>query len=372
MILTDKKNIKKCGAIRFKTFIILMFPVLLLTCSRAEAILYKGIRPLGMGNAFTALADDRNALFYNPAGLSGVSYFGMDIFNPLIEVSKNSIDLARDAGDTDFDETGEVADLLRKHTGESQFLRIGLFPNAAFRVANAGAMIGLLGQGRTDIQIRNPVWPEAYVNMLADYGTIGGAGLDLPFPGLRVGGSLKVIGRESLSEVYTAADIASENFEDRIEDDLQNGSGVSIDLGAIYDLPDMTMVDKLSFGICAQHLPSMDMGDARKIESQVNVGTAAKKTFEFFDLIGAIDIHDITKNAAEHSDLAKRIHAGAEFRFPMILSLRTGLNQGYITGGITFDFQYLRFDLATYAEEVGVYAGQKDDRRYCVQMTTGW
>lgn len=371
-MMISGKNIQKCGTIRFKTLIIFMFLILLLTCSQAEAILYKGVRPLGMGNAFTALADDKNALFYNPAGLSGVSYFGMDIFNPIIEISKNGIDLASDAGDTDFDETGEVADLLRKHTGDAQFFRIGLFPNAAFRVANAGAMIGLMGQARTDIQIRNPVWPEAHVNMIADYGAIGGAGLDLPFPGWRLGGSLKVIGRESLSEVYTAADIASENFEDRIEDDLQNGSGVSIDIGAIYDVPDMTMADKLSFGICAQNLPSMKMGDAQKIESQVNVGTAVRKTFGAYELTGTLDIHDITKNATEHSDLAKRIHAGAEVRFPMILSLRTGLNQGYLTGGITFDFRYLRFDFATYAEEVGTHAGQKDDRRYCVQMTTGW
>lgn len=29
-----------------------------------------GVRPLGMGGAFTALADDENSLFYNPAGIS--------------------------------------------------------------------------------------------------------------------------------------------------------------------------------------------------------------------------------------------------------------------------------------------------------------
>ena len=28
-----------------------------------------GPRPLAMGNAYTAVADDHNALFYNPAGL---------------------------------------------------------------------------------------------------------------------------------------------------------------------------------------------------------------------------------------------------------------------------------------------------------------
>ena len=33
---------------------------------------FEGVRPLGMGGAFTAVADDENALFYNPAGLARV------------------------------------------------------------------------------------------------------------------------------------------------------------------------------------------------------------------------------------------------------------------------------------------------------------
>ena len=30
----------------------------------------RGVRPLGMGGAFTAISDDQNAFFYNPAGLT--------------------------------------------------------------------------------------------------------------------------------------------------------------------------------------------------------------------------------------------------------------------------------------------------------------
>ena len=35
-----------------------------------------GIRPLGMGGAFTAVADDINSIFYNPAGLANLPIFG--------------------------------------------------------------------------------------------------------------------------------------------------------------------------------------------------------------------------------------------------------------------------------------------------------
>jgi long-subunit fatty acid transport protein len=33
-------------------------------------LLYRGVRPMGMGNAFEAIADDINALHYNPAGIA--------------------------------------------------------------------------------------------------------------------------------------------------------------------------------------------------------------------------------------------------------------------------------------------------------------
>ena len=46
--------------------------------------LYTGARPLGMGNAFTAIADDATAGFWNPAGLpqwTGVKLFGSNKFH---------------------------------------------------------------------------------------------------------------------------------------------------------------------------------------------------------------------------------------------------------------------------------------------------
>ena len=46
--------------------------------------LYVGARPLGMGNAFTAVADDATAGFWNPAGLiqwQGVKLFGVNKFH---------------------------------------------------------------------------------------------------------------------------------------------------------------------------------------------------------------------------------------------------------------------------------------------------
>jgi len=333
--------------------------------------LYRGVRPLGMGDAFTAVADDENALFYNPAGLSKLSTFQIGIFNPLIEVSEESIDLIQDAQDADLDDTGEVSDLLEEYVGEHQHARVSLFPHVGFNVASAGVMIGGLGQGWVDADIRNPVWPEAHVDMLLDYGVIGGFGLKLPLTGLSAGVALKFLQRESLSEIYTATDIADPDFGDRLEDDLESGSGFSADFGVIYELGFVPVFDT-NVALVVQNVPEMDMGDARDIDTQANLGLSIEKSFSAFTLLGALDYKDLTSSIEEDEDVSKRIHLGAELRFLKFLAVRAGLNQGYLSAGATLDLWVLRFDFATYSEEVGAYAGQREDRRYVAQITIGW
>jgi hypothetical protein len=338
--------------------------------------LYTGVRPLGMGGAFTAVSDDENALFYNPAGLAKNFVVGdMEVVIPLpvplIEISENSVDLFSDAQDTDFDDTGEVTDLLRKNVGKHQHLRLALFPSVGFQVANVGLQVGALGQATVDADIRNPAFPEAVTDIVIDYGLLVGAGMKLPWTGLSAGATLKALSRQSLNEVYTATDISDPNFGDRIDDDMKSGAGASIDIGVMYKLPFVPVVDTTA-ALVVQNIPEMDMGDAEDIKTQVNAGVAVEKSFVGFTLIGALDYLDIGNNIGEDDDWAKRLHLGAEVKLPTILSLRAGLNQGYWTAGATVDLWIIRFDVASYAEEVGAHAGQREDRRYVGQISFAW
>jgi F plasmid transfer operon protein TraF len=357
-------------------FCILMFGLLLLVSvvpvsAEEYPTLHRGVRPLGMGGAFTAVADDENALFYNPAGLSDISTLQMGIFNPLLEVSENTLDMISDAQDTDFDDTGEVTEFLRDYVGEHQHVRTSLFPHVGFNVKGYGVMVAGIAQATLDLDVRNPVWPEAHIDGVTDIGLLAGVGLNLPVTGLKAGASIKFISRESLDEVYTATDIASEDFDKNLEDDAESGSGIGLDLGAIYKLPFIEIFD-LDVGLAVQNVPEMDMGDAKPLETQANFGLAAKKGFAGFDLVAAIDYMDLSNSYDEDEDIAKRLHMGAEVQLPKILSVRAGLNQGYYTAGATVDFKAIRLDVATYGEEVGAHAGQREDRRYIFQITIGW
>jgi hypothetical protein len=332
---------------------------------------YRGIRPLGMGNAFTAIADDENALFYNPAGLAEISEFSIGLLNPIVEVSESTIELSNDNEDIDTDDSGQVADLLREYVGEHQYARVGLFPYVGFNVAPCGVMIGYLGQATLDAEIRNPAWPEAVTNYNVDHGPIAGVGGQIPASKIRIGATVKYINRESLDEIYTATDIADDDFDDRFEEDLKEGSDLGLDLGVLYTLPfDWPL--KAQVGLSIQNLPEMDFGDARDQETQANIGFAFEKSFKKYKLLGALDYHDLSHTLGEDDDIPKRLHMGLEFQLPKILSVRAGLNQGYLTYGFSLDFWIVRLDLASYAEEAGAHAGQREDRRYAGQLTIGW
>jgi hypothetical protein len=59
----------------YRAFVSLVSLVLMATPARAQSAERIGIRAQGMGGAFTAVADDATAAWWNPAGLAGGSYF---------------------------------------------------------------------------------------------------------------------------------------------------------------------------------------------------------------------------------------------------------------------------------------------------------
>lgn len=331
--------------------------------------IYQGLRPLGMGGAFTAVSNDNNAIFYNPAGLSHITGTsgGMDI---LLEMSEGGKDLIGDIEDTDFDNTDEVVAFLKDYVGDMQHVRLALTPHVGFRVKEVGVMVTGLGQAKVNAEVHNPAWPELFAGIIADAGLLTGVGMEIPMvSGLRAGVSAKFIHRENLYKVYTPTDIASDDF-DPFEDDREKGDGFSLDLGLIYRLPFVQAIDT-DIAVAFQNFPEMDMGDAVDIDSQTNIGIAVNKDINDFHVIGAFDVRDITRNLDNDDDLAKRIYMGGEVRFPKILSLRAGFHQGYPSFGLSTNFKYASLDFASYVEEIGAYAGQRDDRRYALQVTVG-
>src|SRR3972149_8326721 len=198
--MDNKKNIWIAGVV--------VSLALFVTICHAHAAefpsLYRGIRPLGMGNAFITVADDENTLFYNPAGLNDVQGLGgIEILNPLIEFSQVGLDAYNDFKDIDSDNVTEVTDLLGDYIGERFSLRTSLYPSIIFH--NFG--FGALGQVSFSGEVRNRVNPQVIIDGKADVGGVVGGAYGFRENKVQVGVGLKFVQRQRFQKTYYATDI---------------------------------------------------------------------------------------------------------------------------------------------------------------------
>jgi hypothetical protein len=125
------------------------------------------------------------------------------------------------------------------------------------------------------------------------------------------------------------------------------------------------------------NIGDLKFGDAGKLPMTVNLGIAVNPEIPVFDsLIVGLDYVDLFNNYEEDKDIGKRLRFGGELylidRKLLSLGLRAGLYQGYPTFGADLRFLLFTLSYVTYAEEVGAYAGQDEDRRHLVFLNIGW
>src|SRR3990170_3440233 len=326
--------------------------------------LYRGIRPLGMGNAFITVADDENTLFYNPAGLNDVQGFsGVEILNPLIESSQAGLAAYNDFKDIDSNNVTEVTDLLGNYIGERLSLRTSLYPNIIFH--NFG--IGALGQISFSGEVRNRVNPQVNVDGKADVGGVAGIAYGFLEKKVQAGIGLKFVQRQRFQKTYYATDIADTNFDPSNDFSKlkKTGTGFSGDAGVKVN-PEWPL--RPSIGIVLQNIGDLNLDEAGEIPQQLNAGISIHPDLWIFKNTLALDVIDLTKNVEGEDDFYKRVHMGAEIKLPYVLSLRAGANQGYPSFGATINLRIIKLAYAYYKEELGAVAGQKDDARHVGQI----
>ncbi len=341
--------------------------------------LYRGMRSLGMGGAFTAVGGDVEAVFYNPAGLHNMGV-QINVINPLVEGNTNILSIYSDIDDAQkVEDVGNarneaLSDVFTKNQGKLVHARTSIFPNVAIK----DYAVGFLGQGTVDARLRSPnLGTVLEVNGGYEYGPVAGASFALPVDGLRVGVGGKWIQRTSFNEALTIIDLAAEDLGKTLKDNVFTNSDFSVDLGLLYDL-NVPVVEFLNpaVGFSVLDITALDFGDGRKIPTRANLGFSLRPTLPvpyLADLILAFDIEDITGNFEQDDSFWKRVHMGAEAGFlGRHILLRLGLNQGYPTFGAELDLWALRMGYTYYSEETGAYAGQEQNTRHLVQFALGW
>jgi hypothetical protein len=332
---------------------------------------YRGVRAMGMGNAFTALSDDADAVFYNPAGIGHNSGVQLRLVNPKFEVSKDSLTLAKDI--KGGASSGLTAETMNKLFGKNVYGSGTVYPSVLFPYFTVGYYAGF----NAHAVVNNKALPTININYYQDQGIIGGTGYDVgigKFSHLRFGASVKALSRKGVNRVVPITTlVAGGNVVKSLVSTSAFGFGITP--GLQYEHPLSPRTDMV-YGVVWH-----DVGDT-KFGSRLSDSSRAPPSIPSNLAAGAAIIQRFSKREGYNAkfsvegrhlnrlneDPRKKMHVGAELRLGA-LAIQGGLNQLRWTAGVLLDLWAIELAASSYAVENLSFWGQGTERRYALQLT---
>jgi hypothetical protein len=322
---------------------------------------WTNLRALGMGNAYTAVVSDAEALFYNPAGLAGFSGVNWTIFD--FRLGLNGIEGVQ-AFQSAMSGSGDIADTLNELYGKQIWLGGG----AKTAVMLPGFAFAGFANTESSLSVHNPPNPTIDVSMFFDYGIILGGGVQI-VPGLwSVGMALRRVNRTGTTLPIGASTLATLDGDALMAEFQRRGVGYGLDLGTKLTLPG-PVSPSLSFVYrdagYTTFTHDQGAGAPSRIAPEMIVGGALQINAALISITPSFDYR-----YADRSDvqIGKKLNLGLEIDLPL-LDIRAGLHQGYMTAGVGMSLGIIKADLATWGVELGEFPGQHEDRRYMAQFT---
>ncbi|MCP4755360.1 MAG: conjugal transfer protein TraF [Proteobacteria bacterium] len=324
------------------------------------------IRALGMGNAFVALANDENALFYNPAGLQSVQNHIFELVTVNMTASRQTLDLY------DLEESKRTAEFGNMVGNKIYFEMNG----GGFNLTAPGWGYSLFGGGVFDALINNPVVPFFELKAYIQQGIIGGIAWDFLDERLNFGVSLKSVTRTGISKTVHIVDFLSDEFSDELDEEFVERNRLSQDIGFVYHYDRIYNLG-IRLAYVMKNIGGMDFGGAGVVPMSMDVGLATESELLGLDVVVAADYVDFTNNTTRYKSLLRNLKLGAEIGWNKLtnghhtLSWRVGLNGSYPSFGFSINIPYfpLKIDYAEWSEEIGYVAGEIEDKRKSFQLS---
>jgi hypothetical protein len=312
---------------------------------------YGNVRSLGMGGVYMSIVKDANAVFYNPAALYKIQGFEWQVMD--IEAGVNGIDVYNQFKDIQLSTPASYNSLYGKHI----WLRAG--GSMAMGIPNFA--IGAFSNSHAQLELHNPAFPQFATEFNSDYGmVVGGA---FPIGPFGHGGlTLKKITRWGGAKDLDLGTIAGGQVSNIANQFQDKGNGYGVDLAAMTTLP---VPFSPTFSVTWQDIGStafnMTAGTQapERTHDNLSIGVSTLADLPGLDWTTALEYRHITESEYQ---LAQKLHLGTEVSLPLI-DLRAGISQGYASYGVGVNFLFLSFDVASYTEERGAYAGQTPENR---------
>lgn len=342
---------------------------ILLFSFQVKALMYNprglSVRALGMGGAYTALVNDDDSLYYNPAGYGKMSGFQWVILDP--NLGLNGLNAYSEYSDLFANSSTDMASVLNALYGKNIWAHTGM----KTLISIGGLSFGAYGNADINLNLENPAYPNLYANYYLDYAYVAGFGFEFVPQVFSMGAQLRYINRSGGQIPIGPSSLALLN-SNTIEEAINQSQGTAygLDLGMQFEIP---VNGKPTIGVMWR-----DIGDTTfktigghikpdTDSSDLTLGMGMIIDGPGVDIKPAFDIRYLNQGG----QIGKKINFGVEVDLP-ILDIRAGFHQGYYTLGTSFDAGIMRIDAATYGVELGEYPGQLEDRRYILQLSIGF
>jgi hypothetical protein len=321
---------------------------------------WTNLRALGMGNAYTAVVDDADALFYNPGALAHLRQVKWTILD--FRLGLNGIDSIQDA-QAAMDGANSMAEALNALYGKQIWLGAG----AKSAIAMPYFALAAFANTETSFSMHNPPNPVIDVGLFFDYGYIMGGAIPIVPQVLGVGMALRRVNRTGSSMPIGAATLATLDGDALQAEFRRRGVAYGLDIGTKLVLPgavnpSLSLVYR-DIGFTA-FTHDEGAGAPARIEPELVVGGSLLIDSGLMSITPSFDYRFADRKNVQ---IGKKLNFGLEFDLPL-LALRAGLHQGYMTAGVGLELGIMKFDVATWGVELGEFPGQKEDRRYMLQF----
>jgi hypothetical protein len=321
-----------------------------------------------MSGAMSALTNDAESIFFNPAGLGANHEITLNLLNAEFIASNDLIN------------TYSSLSTLKSASSDPAVLNTLLGKDLYLR-GSAGALVGVPRISFavvTDVQLsaflQSKVSPFGPVGAQLTYGAMLGYGQKVfsfrrKRGSIRIGGAFKYLIRQGQVTDVTFAQLFNLQTQSLISSWHSKGVGVGLDVGAQAEYKLKKSNSSLLASFVIQDLGNTSFENL-SVPQRQNFITGLGYRYGYQSFTAALGLE--MKQLLDHEiDWHFKTHAGLSLGFP-ILSLFLGLYEFQPSFGLSFDFYFFNVRYQHYKEEFGATYNQNPKTRQFLEIKTSF